>query len=166
MTVGFDILLWFFDEPVVEIDVLREDNNFVDLTEFAGKSEPTVIRVLGLRPHKTAATEATEINGIVVEHPYNYLRLFLDLHPQSVKDEAAMNKLSFVSSMMQKQYKYIALRGDDISENLEYKLAYNDFPKDKALLFSKDGEPGWSFDYRNARRVFTVPIRSYFSIEV
>ena len=164
---GFDVLCWFLSEPIIKLE-----DNFVPLGSFAGK-EPMKFRVLGLQIHTADAVDATETNNIIVEHPFSYIKILLDILPISIKgNETAM--LMKLGKLLRSQYKYIALRSDglglpqalEITEPHQYNFAGLDenFPLDSAMLFSKDGSLSWNFNYLQATRVLTCPIRSYFSI--
>lgn len=159
--VGFDILLWGFDEPVAVNDY-NKGEIYYNLSEFDEK-DAIPIRVLGLEGYFADAVDSDEINNIKVKYPYVYHNLVIKAHPLSVRDDNDMELFYQVGKLNAKQYKYFALEGSKI--NRPYAIL-SKIPEGKAMLISDTSGFQPTFNYDKASRSFTISIRSFFPIKV
>ena len=162
---GFDIYLWFYDEPKTKIVATDDNKAFVDLSVL-DIAEAIKVRTLGLDLYQGGAFSPNQANNISLEIPKDFIYANLNCIP-TIFDSKEENKIfDFIMSNLQRQYKYIAFAEED--KAYSYRNRGNSeqlIPQGKAMLFQKDGDnvkP--SFDYNTGSKKLAQPIKSLFTV--
>jgi len=167
---GFDIILYALDAYTIYLEgddwldnlLIKEGENFYDLSKYGNLIQYCKFRVLGLQEHFTDASDDIELNNIIVKDGYLFLNFLLDGYPLSVMDDNEMMLFHKLSKFMSMQYKFLLIDDAGIQEASKYPI-FSNIPKGKAMLFSNTGKNNTS-NYQNANRRVSIPIRSYFKV--